>query len=297
MSNGNIIRAMVAFMLMAMIGLMIGCNESTRVPSASPSDDEAVLVEAIVGAVEPAVDINMTTCGGKQVAVLGCEMALDSTVAGDVTAGPAVNQTYRNEARPDDHDVITSKNALRDRWINVALSDTGVQHEMATWIADGYQFSRRNSVVTSGKAVPQNSTDTVTVVVVDLVLAYLADPYEKFAAVEYACSPAAAAPVIQSSITSFTDPQDPMFDLVYLGTDEAGEHYIWVQDFMPRGWDRGFDWPRYRRCVAAHTVTSCAAAGIGCVAAGPGYPACVAAGCMAGAAAANVACALEQLWP
>ncbi len=298
MSNGNIIRALAAFMLMAMVGLMIGCDESnTAAGGVNTSQSEVTEASALMSSESTQV----TTTSGLTFTIVESRAYCGAELPQSSIAEGTDNRTSLGDPRRPFED-RTGKGFEPGVWINTALADEGVQSEMAGWQGQGRVLNRSKSLVIHGRAVRNGTTDTVDVVTVHLDMEAAVQPDPFIVEIEFAYSPQASH-VVQSSIRTLQNPGDATFQRIFLGNEDGTDHYVWVKDFPPYGYPDSsgspyaFDWYSYKVCCLCAMIGGCIASAAICVATVVAWPACTLVGCaMVSPLAACIGCALEQLF-
>jgi len=181
-----------------------------------------------------------------------------------------------------------------------------VRYMVAKFDSMGYAPDLPNSFIVAGTGITPDSTDTIAVKIVNVILRYLPDSASSFVWIGYVSSldhPDLPS-FVTTSIWSFVPPTvDPgSYTELYAGTDEHGRPYsMWVKDcqspFDPKDANSSISawgWGKWAACTAAGSLTICAGSAVRCAITGPAYGQCLAGGCAGGAVASAIGCAFAQ---
>lgn len=181
-----------------------------------------------------------------------------------------------------------------------------VQYMMAKFDSVGYTLDLPNSFIMAGSGISPDSTDTIAVRIVNVILRYRPDSTSSFVWIGYVSSldHANLPKFITTSLWSFVPPViDPdSYEEAYAGQDEHGRPYsVWVKDYQspfdPKDADGSmstFGWKRWAGCMITNLLTTCATAAGACALSGPGWLGCTGTGCAAGALGSAVYCTFSQ---
>ncbi len=189
--------------------------------------------------------------------------------------------------------------------IELSLANGEIQATIEKFSDMYYSLDLANSFVMEGIGVPEGTTDSVSVKIINLIMRYDPDSLHSLIWISQISSPGRddLYSYIQTSQWNFVIPEENSsdFEMIHLGTnDEGHECFVWIKDhispYSPKG-DAStalWSWKSWGKCVAITAVAGCVGSVTKCLITGPAYAQCMAAGCGGSVAAGVVGCALKE---
>lgn len=187
------------------------------------------------------------------------------------------------------------------------LESGEVQYTIAKFDSMGYALDLPNSFIVAGSGITPDSTDTIAVRIVNVILRYLPDSSSSFVWISHRTilGHLGMPPLVDATICSFVNPTVDIgnYEYVYLGADSTGVgRGMWIKPYVSPLISKGDvtvatkGWKDWGLCVVIGTVVGCVLCGASCTISGPAWAPCTVGCCGLAALASEIACTICMIF-